>query len=288
MKKLVSRIAFFLFTGIVPFSAVAQTAKEESMSPEYIAIIVLVALIVFISLLVLLVLVQVLMGLNQLFSEKTESSFNLWEYIWGLNPMAKEKEMLLEEDFDGIRELNNPTPGWFNVLFGGTIAFGIVYMAMYHVFQTADLQETEYVKEVAIAEVKQQEYLKKMAGSIDENSVKLMADKKSLESGTKLYTQYCAACHGTEGEGKVGPNLTDEYWLHGGSVADVFKTIKYGVPEKGMISWQKQLNPLQIQQVASYILSLQGTKPANPKEPQGEKFDPKKGSEEDKIATAKL
>src|SRR5690606_36947530 len=97
----------------------------------------------------------------------------------------------------------------------------------------------------------------------------------ALEEAKTLYVQNCAACHGADGGGTVGPNLADEYWLHGGTVQDVFRVIKYGVQEKGMIPWQDKLNPEQIQIVASYILSLQGTTPASAKEPQGEKVEMK-------------
>ena len=91
-----------------------------------------------------------------------------------------------------------------------------------------------------------------------------------MNEGKAIYAKSCATCHGAEGQGNVGPNLTDNYWIHGGTINDVFLTIKQGVPQKGMIPWEKQLTPLQIQQVASYIISLKGTNPPNPKEPQGE------------------
>jgi cytochrome c oxidase cbb3-type subunit 3 len=102
--------------------------------------------------------------------------------------------------------------------------------------------------------------------------VKLKTDEKSLTAGTTLYKEKCAVCHGDNGEGKVGPNLTDDYWIHGGSINDIFKTIKYGVPAKGMISWQNSLNGQQMEDLASFIKSIKGTKPANPKEAQGDLF----------------
>jgi cytochrome c oxidase cbb3-type subunit 3 len=113
--------------------------------------------------------------------------------------------------------------------------------------------------------------MKKFANSVNENNVVALKDAKGLDEGKKIYTQNCVACHGQEAEGKVGPNLTDEYWLHGGDIKKVFHTLTEGVPEKGMISWKKSLNPIQIQQVASFVLSLKGTNPANAKEPQGDK-----------------
>ncbi|WP_345267915.1 cbb3-type cytochrome c oxidase N-terminal domain-containing protein [Nibrella viscosa] len=191
------------------------------------------------------------------------------QYVTGLLPMSQENDLMMEHNYDGIHELDNPTPPWFMYLFYGTIAFGVVYLIAYHVISTGDLQIDEYTKEVAIAEQQREAYLKKVAGNINENTVTVLADAKGLESGKALYTQYCTACHGEQGEGKVGPNLTDEYWLHGGQINEIFHTIMEGIPEKGMIAWKNQLNPLQIQQISSYILSLKGTHPANPKEPQG-------------------
>ena len=119
------------------------------------------------------------------------------------------------------------------------------------------------------AEVEKAAYLKKSANNVDENTVKFSSDPAILESGKKIFLTSCAACHGTEGQGTVGPNLTDEYWLHGGSVSSVFKSIKYGWPEKGMKSWKDDFSPVQISQLTSFIQSLQGSKPANSKEPQG-------------------
>lgn len=208
-------------------------------------------------------------------SEEFDKAFEaqgFWEKLFNLNPLSHEKKLLIDHAYDGIQELDNPTPPWFNFLFYGTIAFGLLYMVVYHVANSAKLQEAEYKEEMTIAEKAREEYLKKFANSINENNVKALTDAKGVADGKSIYDKYCVACHGAAGEGKVGPNLTDEYWLHGGGIKNVFHTITEGVPQKGMISWKKQLNPLQIQQVASYILTLQGTNPPNAKEPQGGKM----------------
>ena len=197
-----------------------------------------------------------------------------WQRFTGLHELSQEKDLVMEHEYDGIAELNNPTPPWFMGLFYSTIAFGIVYLLIFHVFGKGNIMEQEYTQEVAIAEKERAAFIKLVAGKINENTVTLLNDKKGMEVGKVLFTQYCTACHGQNAEGKVGPNLTDEYWLHGGTIKAVFHTVTEGVPEKGMISWKKQLNPLQIQQVGSYILSLQGTKPAGAKEPQGDKVEP--------------
>jgi cytochrome c oxidase cbb3-type subunit 3 len=138
----------------------------------------------------------------------------------------------------------------------------------------APLSGQEYLDEMAQAEKDKTEYMKKAAFTIDENNVTLAESAEDLAEGKGIFKQYCAACHGQLGEGKVGPNFTDKFWLHGGSINDLFKTIKYGVPEKGMISWQSQLNPRQMREVASYILTLQGTNPPNQKEAQGVEYIP--------------
>jgi cytochrome c oxidase cbb3-type subunit 3 len=108
---------------------------------------------------------------------------------------------------------------------------------------------------------------------IDENSVELSLDAGDIASGKEIFITKCAACHGQQGEGGVGPNFADKYWIHGGDINSLFKTIKYGVPSKGMISWQSQLSPKEMQQVSSFIITLEGTNPPNQKEPQGELYD---------------
>lgn len=195
----------------------------------------------------------------------------VWNKLMSLRPLSEEKEMIMEHEYDGIQELDNPTPAWFMYLFYGTIIFGIGYFLNYHVFGTGQLQYTEYKTEVAQADAAKQAFLSKSANRVDENTVKLMSDPATIASGQGIYKTNCAACHGEHGQGMVGPNLTDDYWLHGSKINDLFKTIEYGVAAKGMPTWEKVLSPKQIADVANYVKSLQGTNPANPKEPQGTK-----------------
>jgi cytochrome c oxidase cbb3-type subunit 3 len=139
--------------------------------------------------------------------------------------------------------------------------------------KTGSLQDAEYVEEMDVAKANTAAYLAKAGNLIDESNVTLLADKEGIEAGAKIYQEKCAVCHINDGGGSVGPNLTDPYWLHGGDVKSIFKTIKYGVPAKGMVAWQNSFNGKQMQQLASFVKSLQGTTPAKPKEPQGELFN---------------
>ncbi|MFA6083958.1 cbb3-type cytochrome c oxidase N-terminal domain-containing protein [Mucilaginibacter sp.] len=203
--------------------------------------------------------------------EKKTKKEDVWIKLLSLKPMSEEKSILIEHDYDGIQELDNPTPAWFMWHFYGTIAFGLCYMLIYHVFGVGQLQYDEYKTELAQADIAKKIYLSKAANRVDETTVKLVSDAATLTSGKAIFTQNCTACHGANGEGSVGPNLTDEYWLHGHKINDLFKTIKYGIAAKGMPTWEKQLSPKQISDVSNYVESLKGSKPANPKAPQGDK-----------------
>ncbi|RRN78132.1 cytochrome C [Pseudoxanthomonas sp. SGD-10] len=193
----------------------------------------------------------------------------IWQKLLSLRPMSEEKDLEIDHEFDGIKELDNPTPGWFSYLFYATIIFAVMYMLNFHVFKIGKLQEEEYIAEMEAAEAAKEAFLAQSANRVDENTVELSTAADVLSSGQAIYDKNCLACHGDKGQGTVGPNLTDDYWIHGGTVKDIFKTIKYGVPDKGMISWEKQLTPKEIADVSNYIKSLRGTNPPGAKEPQG-------------------
>ncbi len=190
-------------------------------------------------------------------------------------PIEREQEIMLDHDYDGIRELDSKIPPWFSWLFILTIIFAVYYMFQYHVFGSGQVMQEEYNAEVNKASV-EKEALMKSGALVNEETVKLLTDAADLQKGKEIFEANCIACHASDGGGIVGPNLTDKYWIHGGGIKNVFKTIKYGVVEKGMISWQTQLNANQMQDVASYILSLQGTQPAAPKAPEGEIWEEEK------------
>jgi len=193
----------------------------------------------------------------------------IWTKMNRFRPIEEEGVLELHHDYDGIRELDNRLPPWWLYGFYITIIFAGVYLWRYHVAYSAPSSTEEFQIAMKEAEVEKAAYLKKSANNVDENTVTLSSDPAVIESGKKVFLTSCAACHGNEGQGTVGPNLTDEYWLHGGSVSSIFKSIKYGWPEKGMKSWKDDFSPVQISQLANYIKSIQGSKPANGKEPQG-------------------
>lgn len=232
----------------------------------------LVSMILLIGIVIVVVTLQLHVTLKKLADQTTNEpleKLSWWDGFTGLKPLEKEKDLLIEHKYDDIAELDNPTPPWFMYLFYSTILFAVVYGFYYHVFQDGNIQETEYKTEMAIAEKAREEYMKKFADSVNEENVTVVKGAKDLTEGSQIYSTNCVACHGDKGQGGVGPNLTDKFWLHGGDIKSIFKTLTHGVPEKGMIAWNKTLNPLQIQKLASFILSLQGTNPPGAKEPQG-------------------
>lgn len=197
-----------------------------------------------------------------------------WNKIWGLNPLDKEDEIMIDHEYDGIRELDNPIPMWFNALFYSSIAFAIGYLLVYHVFGWGMTQDEEYQAAMQAGEKQRIEFLESSGSNIDENSVALDLSPEFVAAGQEIFLQNCGMCHGNQGEGLIGPNLVDEYWLHGGEIGEVFRTVKYGVPEKGMVPWEANLTPVQIAQVSNFILSIAGTNPPNPKAPEGDKKEP--------------
>jgi cytochrome c oxidase cbb3-type subunit III len=205
---------------------------------------------------------------------ETKENFwlNLWEKANSFKSAEKETEIDLGHNYDGIRELDNSLPKWWLYGFYITVFAGIVYLYRFHYTHSGKSSKEEYDIAMQIANEEKEIYLAKAANNVNENTVAFISDAGALEKGKTSFTAVCAACHGVQGQGGVGPNLTDEFWLHGGSIKDIFKIIKYGYPEKGMRSWNDDFSPVQIAQIASYVKSLQGTNPANAKEKQGDIF----------------
>lgn len=258
------------FLLIIVFTYSTQLFAAESDYPKnYYDIVALFLILIIVTAFIALVYFE---GRKEVARSAGESAFAKFrQYITRSAPIEHEDEIMLDHDYDGIKELDNRIPPWFTWLFYITIIFAVYYMLHFHVFKTGNLQAEEYEAEIQSAELKRAELIRTGA-FINEETVTLLTETGELQSGKAIYDANCVACHGQFGEGLVGPNLTDGYYIHGGGIKNVFTVIKYGVPAKGMISWQSQLSPNQMQDVASYIISLLGTDPPNPKAPEGEKW----------------
>ncbi|MEI7589303.1 MAG: cbb3-type cytochrome c oxidase N-terminal domain-containing protein [Chitinophagia bacterium] len=186
-------------------------------------------------------------------------------------PLDQEADLLLDHDYDGIKELDNALPPWWKYGFYITILVAVFYLLKFEVWHTGMNPTEEYNAEMTEAKVQTDAYLASAKENVDENSV-IQLDAAGAAAGKTLFAKTCVPCHLAEGQGLVGPNLTDEYWIHGGGIKDIFKTIKYGYPDKGMQSWQTTYSPVQMQQLATYIKTLRGTNPPNPKAPQGDLY----------------
>ncbi len=210
-----------------------------------------------------------------------------WYSINAFKPAEKESDILLDHNYDGIKELDNHLPPWWKWLLYGTIVWAAVYMIVYHVTGSFPLMDAEYQEEVAFAEEQRAKLLAANPPvAIDESALAYTEDEEIIQKGRKVYVTNCASCHMPEGQGSIGPNLTDEYWLHGGSVKDIFTVIKNGVVEKGMIPWGPVLSPEQIRDVTFYIMSIRGTTPANPKAPQGALYKPEEIMKPDSVKSS--
>jgi cytochrome c oxidase cbb3-type subunit 3 len=282
-------ISLLLLTG--PLGALAQEAAGAAAAPAAATTIngltpmvfYLMVGVIAVEILILIALVYQLRFLIGLEAKEVLSASadagpaapkeSWWWKINKATAIEQEQEIDLSHDYDGISELDNKLPPWWTVAFGITILFSIVYLYRYHVSESAPLQIEELQIAIKQGEAEKAAYLAKTSGNVDENTV-VMLDAGGIASGKTLFQANCIACHGNAGEGNaVGPNLTDDYWIHGGKINDVFKTIKYGVTEKGMRSWKDDMSPVQMAQLASYIKSIKGTNPPNAKEPQGDLFE---------------
>ena len=169
---------------------------------------------------------------------------------------------LLEHEADGIKELDNLLPRWWVWLFYATTIFAVVYLVYYHVLRAGDLQAAQYQKEFKAGEEIKAAAIARFEASV--STLQPSRDPIILNQGHTIFLTYCAPCHRADGGGLVGPNLCDDYWIHGSNYTDNVKTIINGVPAKGMITWKSSLKPDEIQAVASYIYTLRGAKLATP------------------------
>jgi cytochrome c oxidase cbb3-type subunit 3 len=290
------RVPLFFFIGF----ALIEYCIDSGDKPAFIKY-PMVSVFLFVFLFILIAIEITLNAVNRVMyqlmtpEEKAkldyENSLSLKESTWfkdlmqkltKTQPIEKEGDLLLHHDYDGIKELDNNLPPWWVYLFYITIIFGVIYLARFEIFG-ADNQEMELKKEMAQAKIDVDEYLKTAPDLMDEKTVVLLTDKESLEAGKEIFTTNCAACHRADAGGQIGPNLTDDHWILGGGIKNIFHTITNGGRDgKGMVSWKTNgMKPKEIQKVASYILSLQGSKPKEPKEPEGEIWTDEAASKKD-------
>jgi len=185
--------------------------------------------------------------------------------------VEKEADILLDHNYDGIKELDNALPPWWKYGFYITIVVAVIYLLNFHVFRYGKNPTEEYQAELEKAKIESAEYESKNVDKINETNIQ-MPLKAGLDEGKEIFTSICWTCHGKLGEGGVGPNLTDDYWIHKGSLNDIYTSIKIGYPEKGMQSWEKNYTAKQINNLTGYIKTLRGTNPPNPKLAQGDLF----------------
>ena len=188
--------------------------------------------------------------------EEEEITESIVKLLTDTVPIAEESSILMDHEYDGIRELDNNMPPWWVWSFVATVIFAFAYLVHFHVIKTGDLQAIEYQKSVDEAQIEIDKYMSEMAMNVDENNVVLLTDAADIQNGKNLYKVNCIVCHKENGEGLVGPNLTDDHWLYGeGDVKTVFSTIKYGT-SNGMSEHESKLNPIELQQVTSFVLSM--------------------------------
>lgn len=275
-------VIFFIVFGLMEY-CIDSGDRAAFIKYPMVSVFLLVFLFILIAIEITLSAVNrvmyQLMSPEEKAKEDLENSLSLKESTWYKNlmhkltqtqPIENESALLMHHDYDGIKELDNNLPPWWIYLFYATIIFGVIYVARYDVFGGDD-QEIELRKEMAQAKIDVDEYLKTAPDLMDEKTVVLFTDKENLDAGKEIFTTNCAACHRADAGGQIGPNLTDDHWILGGGIKNLFHTITNGGRDgKGMIAWKGTLKPKEIQKVASYILSLQGSNPKDPKAPDGE------------------
>ncbi|AUC22131.1 MULTISPECIES: cbb3-type cytochrome c oxidase N-terminal domain-containing protein [Polaribacter] len=284
MKKYFQSTIYIIFV-IVTFLALAKSFMVyENPFDIYENPLVWIALIGFVLVVVLKEMVNVIAiaKATELKNEKlgiVPEESNAWIkkllQSWTKSKdIDNEQEIILEHNYDGIQELDNTLPPWWVYMFYASIVFAIVYLVRFEVLD-GDNQIVEYDKAVAEAKAALKEY-KSTAPATDfitAENVTLLTDAKDLGRGKAVFKLNCASCHIADGGGAIGPNLTDEFWILGGGIKNVFSTISNGGRDgKGMIAWNKTLKADDIAKVASYVISLQGTTPANAKAPEGDKW----------------
>ncbi|MBW3519474.1 cbb3-type cytochrome c oxidase N-terminal domain-containing protein [Flavobacterium sp. NKUCC04_CG] len=258
---------------------------EQPAFMEYPIVLVLLFLFLFALIAVEIVAAATDKVMNRLMTEEeraekvrlenrpfTESEFykKVMKKLTRTKGIDEEGTLLLDHDYDGIKELDNELPPWWVYLFYATIVFAVVYMARFHMFN-GDNQTAEFDKEMLAAQLAVEEYKKTAPDMLTVDQVVFLDDAADLAAGKALFETNCVVCHRADGGGGIGPNLTDDHWILGGGIKNVFNTIMEGGRDgKGMVAWKGSIKPSDIAKIASYVLTLQGTNPADAKDAEGE------------------
>ena len=187
-------------------------------------------------------------------------------------PDVLDQDHLLDHSYDGIQEYDNPLPGWWLAIFWASIIFAPLYILYFH-FGPGLLSIDRYDRAMMIATERQMATILALGEISESTLVDLMDDPSMMNGGKKIFTAKCATCHGMFGEGGIGPNLADDHWLHGGQLMDVYRTVREGVPSKGMLAWERQLRPAELLAVSAHVGGLLGSDPPNAKAPQGDQVE---------------
>ncbi len=275
-------IAFFAIFGLVEY-VIESGSKPAFIEQPMIMLFLLLVLIILIA-------IEGIVGsmdniLYQSLDEEAKARYdaqnakppkfigwiaNTYKKSLGSKPIQEEHEIILDHNYDGIKELDNSLPPWWIYSFYASIIFAAIYLLRYHVFN-GENQFDELETEYAEAKIAIENYKKTAKDLVDFNTVELLTDASDLSNGKKIFEVNCVACHKADGGGGIGPNLTDRNWILGGGIKNVFKTISEGGRDgKGMISWKQSLKPAEMAQVASYLLQFEGTTPAEPKAAEGD------------------
>jgi cytochrome c oxidase cbb3-type subunit III len=277
--KWIATLLLVLFAS----SSFAQGGGSDTMLTVIVVVSALVAILLLAAIYALQVLTKLLRSEERRKAKESgtvaKPVLSFWQLLLKVAnrrvDIEEEESIILDHDYDGIKELDNHLPPWWSYLFYLTIIFAVVYVVVYHFTESLPLQEEEYAIEMAEANAENQVRMaeSEAAGtSFSESNLQLTTDPDILASGSKVFAQQCVACHRADAGGSIGPNLTDGYWIHGGDIKSVFNIIKVGVLDKGMMAWEGVLSPTQIRDVANYIISLKGSNPPSPKAPQGELY----------------
>lgn len=293
--------ALFIFGAQSSFAQAAAETKESmyvdtaigGMHPMafyslFIVLLLELFVILWLCLMILRIIVKREAASVVAHNEKpAQSSFNLFisRKIFGVKPVETDKDVMLDHDYDGIRELDNDLPPWWKYGFYFTIISGVIYLIGYHVTGSFKSSQEEYTTEMAEAEASVAAYRNKMALNVDETNAVFVTESDKIAKGGEIFASKCVVCHGDKGQGGIGPNFADNYWIYGGKPGDLFKTVKNGT-NKGMKSWKDELSPVEIQNVISYIHTFKGTNPPNPKAPEGNLFEETEGAAIDSTVSA--